>query len=285
MAKSVTHNPSLRSMHIHTGVDRPSLNWHVCSPARLLQTNAARCHDRHALRRKCSCSCAASTSDGSAEHCQFQSQRSSSTARCIHSAKRALKRALRRDRSQDFSHHDCWQAAPVPSNHSRPSRYSTCTGRALVATRTAHWAPFLTCRKSAAKLCFLLSAAILPGRGFADLGQNYVFMAGFWGWFLAQTCKVKAVQAQPHCSQMCSVDARCLFDVADLYKTMAQRSLGLESSCGFWWHAILTFCSVLGAKLSDALRKTVDATIIISFACHTAMQLMQCWHCVVTQQV
>ena len=44
--------------------------------------------------------------------------------------------------------------------------------------------------KPVSKLCLLLSAAILPGNGFADLGQNYVFMAGFWGWFLAQSCKV-----------------------------------------------------------------------------------------------
>lgn len=43
---------------------------------------------------------------------------------------------------------------------------------------------------TAAKLGVLLSAAFLPGWGFADLGQNYVFMAGFWGWFLAQSCKV-----------------------------------------------------------------------------------------------
>lgn len=50
---------------------------------------------------------------------------------------------------------------------------------------------YVACRISAvSKLCCLLSAAILPGRGIADIGQNYVFMAGFWGWFLAQTCKV-----------------------------------------------------------------------------------------------
>ncbi len=40
------------------------------------------------------------------------------------------------------------------------------------------------------QLCLLLGAVVLPGKGFADLGQNYVFMAGFWGWFLAQSCKV-----------------------------------------------------------------------------------------------
>ena len=27
------------------------------------------------------------------------------------------------------------------------------------------------------------------GGGFSDLGTNYVFMAGFWAWFLAQGCK------------------------------------------------------------------------------------------------
>ena len=55
------------------------------------------------------------------------------------------------------------------------------------------------CRSPAAKICFLLSAAILPGGGFADLGKNYVFMAGFWGWFLAQTCKVQAAVAAVEC--------------------------------------------------------------------------------------
>ncbi|KAL3149064.1 prolyl aminopeptidase [Trebouxia sp. C0010 RCD-2024] len=153
-------------MHICTGVDRPSVNWHVCSQARLLHTDALRCHDRRSLRQTCRCSCSASTSEGSAENYQLPSYQSGNATRCIHSAKRALKRAFRHDRGQHSRSPECCVAAPVSCKHSRPSR------------------------NSAANLCFLLTAAILPGRGFADLGQNYVFMAGFWGWFLAQTCKI-----------------------------------------------------------------------------------------------
>ena len=104
------------------------------------------------------------------------------------------------------------------------------------------------CRSSAARVCCFLSAAILPGGGFADLGKNYVFMAGFWGWFLAQTCKVKAAQAQLLLLNTCfGTHAMC--EAADLYKKMAQGGVGPESYCRFWWHAVLTFSSMLGATL------------------------------------
>jgi uncharacterized protein len=31
---------------------------------------------------------------------------------------------------------------------------------------------------------------VLPGGGLSDLFTNRVFLAGFWGWFTAQTLKV-----------------------------------------------------------------------------------------------
>ena len=74
-------------------------------------------------------------------------------------------------------------------------------------------------------------------------------MAGFWGWFLAQTCKVEAVQEQ---LLLLSDDWPCVMmisEAADFYKKVAQGGLGPESYCRFWWHALLAFSSVLGAKL------------------------------------
>lgn len=38
----------------------------------------------------------------------------------------------------------------------------------------------------------------LPGGGFSDLFTNRVFLAGFWGWFTAQTLKVRRQQHQEH---------------------------------------------------------------------------------------
>jgi len=36
----------------------------------------------------------------------------------------------------------------------------------------------------------LLTIPALPGGGFNDLFTNRVFLAGFWGWFMAQTLKI-----------------------------------------------------------------------------------------------
>lgn len=47
---------------------------------------------------------------------------------------------------------------------------------------------------------------------------------------------------------------------------MAQGGMGFESHCGFWWHAILTFSSVLGAKLS--------CPVLMLYALHTALGFM-----------
>lgn len=74
-------------------------------------------------------------------------------------------------------------------------------------------------------------------------------MAGFWGWFLAQTCKVKAAQAQPLLLSNACFGTHTTCNAADLYEKMAQGGVGPESYCRFWWHAILAFSSVLGAKL------------------------------------
>ena len=116
--------PLLRPMHICACVDRPCLNWHVRSQARLLNTNALKCHDRRSSHRTC-CSCSASASECSADNYHFQSHQTGNATRCIDSAKRALKRAFGRDRSLHPSDHECCQAAPVSCQHSRPSRYST----------------------------------------------------------------------------------------------------------------------------------------------------------------
>ena len=112
-------------MHICAGIDRPSLNGHVCSQARLLPTNAHKLHDRRSARRQCSCSYAASTSGGPVEDFQFESHQTGNTTRCMHLAKRAFRRAVRHYRSQHVPDVKCSHAATDACNHSRPSRYST----------------------------------------------------------------------------------------------------------------------------------------------------------------
>lgn len=41
----------------------------------------------------------------------------------------------------------------------------------------------------------------LPGGGFSDLFTNRVFLAGFWGWFTAQTLKVRRTYHTPGVKQ------------------------------------------------------------------------------------
>lgn len=38
-----------------------------------------------------------------------------------------------------------------------------------------------------------VTASVLPAGGWSDLGHNYIFTAGFWGWFIAQSLKVSRV--------------------------------------------------------------------------------------------
>ena len=83
--------------------------------------------------------------------------------------------------------------ADVPHNSEQPLRYSKSTIAFSSDCDHPNTAQNSMCRqhKPFSRMCLLFGAAILPGNGFLDLGQNYVFMAGFWGWFLAQTCKVR----------------------------------------------------------------------------------------------
>ncbi|KAL0035097.1 hypothetical protein WJX79_000219 [Trebouxia sp. C0005] len=97
---------------------------------------------------------------------------------------------------------------PVRSSD-RPARWNccTCSAAASISGKTDEEPQLLANRLTShhsgesasvkvrgqrplSQLCLLLGAVVLPGKGFADLGQNYVFMAGFWGWFLAQSCKI-----------------------------------------------------------------------------------------------
>lgn len=79
------------------------------------------------------------------------------------------------------------------------------------------------CRQStaAAKLCMLFSAAVLPGSGFAELGKNYVFMAGFWGWFFAQGCKVQIAHSMLLPSRTACLTAHSCSLLADLQQEVA----------------------------------------------------------------
>ena len=119
---------SSNSMRICAEIDRPSLNGRVCSQARLLVASTVRCHDKRPSRRQCSCSYSASTSEGSVEEFQFHSHHSGNITRCIHPAKRALKRAFERCQSRRFRDPAYSQAA-ANVGRSTPSRYSTCTGQ------------------------------------------------------------------------------------------------------------------------------------------------------------
>ena len=44
-----------------------------------------------------------------------------------------------------------------------------------------------------------VTASVLPAGGWSDLGHNYIFQAGFWGWFIAQSLKVGS-HIQPICT-------------------------------------------------------------------------------------
>lgn len=100
---------------------------------------------------------------------------------------------------------DVQNVAGVASSNSPLFRYVggplLCPHRTVLSTVANHQFLRLVscCRKStkAAKLCVLFGVAVLPGSGFAELGKNYVFMAGFWGWFLAQGCKVRFSDCKP----------------------------------------------------------------------------------------
>ena len=39
-------------------------------------------------------------------------------------------------------------------------------------------------------LASALTTAVLPSGGWSDLGHNFIFQAGFWGWLIAQCLKV-----------------------------------------------------------------------------------------------
>lgn len=41
-----------------------------------------------------------------------------------------------------------------------------------------------------------VTASVLPAGGWSDLGHNYIFQAGFWGWFIAQGLKASFLSGQ-----------------------------------------------------------------------------------------
>ena len=207
-------------MHVCTGGDRLGLDGHVCSQSQSLPASPLRCHERRTSRQQCACSSAASTSGASYEHIEFVRQSTGKTTQ-IQLATRALKRAFRRCHDQGIGGSECCQSAArqcnSQSSHSGTGRCRPCkTGSSCNCILELLSELYVVCRTSAVtRLCYVLSAAILPGRGFADLGQNYVFMAGFWGWFLAQTCKVTFTNLKqiPHscwlrCRRFTSVSCR-----------------------------------------------------------------------------
>ena len=72
---------------------------------------------------------------------------------------------------------------------------SSCLQEALRTKRPG--LPFIyTCRRAGGLLALSAVAIVTPTppEAWADLCRNYVFRAGFWGWFTAQTAKV---QPQP----------------------------------------------------------------------------------------
>jgi len=127
-----------------------------------------RSSDRPARWNCCTCSAAASISGTGDEEPQLVG------FGCIGQATRVAKHAYRLTLSQAQRFQALQLTDRLTSHHSRG-------GSASGKVRGP---------RPLSQLCLLLGAVVLPGRGFADLGQNYVFMAGFWGWFLAQSCKI-----------------------------------------------------------------------------------------------
>ena len=71
------------------------------------------------------------------------------------------------------------------------SKCMTCLQEALGTNRPG--SPFIyTCRRVGGLLALSAVAIVTPTppEAWADLCRNYVFRAGFWGWFTAQTAKV-----------------------------------------------------------------------------------------------
>lgn len=136
--RQTAHVLSSTSMHVCAGTDRPSLNGHVCSQARLLATHALKCHGKRSPRWHCSCSSSASTSEGSLEDVQFHNHHTVHTTRCIHPATRALKRAFKRYQNRRLRDLECAQAATDACGRSAPSRYSKSTGQCCLQPAFEH---------------------------------------------------------------------------------------------------------------------------------------------------
>lgn len=157
---------TVSSMHVSLGSDRLGLKSHACTSA-LRCTGPVRSSDRPARWNCCTCSAAARISGTGDEEPQLVG------FGCIGQATRAVKHAYRLTLSQAQRFQALQLADRSESHHTGES----------ASEKVRNPRPL-------SQLCLLLGAAVLPGKGFADLGQNYVFMAGFWGWFLAQSCKI-----------------------------------------------------------------------------------------------
>lgn len=154
-------------MRLSVVTDRLSLNLPACTSARLRCATTLQPSERQSSHRYCcNCSSAASTS-GATDEEQL------STFGCIRHATRAVKHAYRLCKSQ----RQRLEASQLSDSFLRVRGKDTSVG-------SVRWLPPFS------NMCLMLGIAVLPGNGFADLGRNYVFMAGFWGWFLAQTCKI-----------------------------------------------------------------------------------------------
>lgn len=194
-------------MRLSVVTDRLSLNLPACTSARLRCATTLQPSERQSSHRYCcNCSSAASTS-GATDEEQL------STFGCIRHATRAVKHAYRlcksqRQRLEASQLSDSFLPVRGKDTSVGSVRYTvtyialcachqlTHAGACLVclvcdvALVLSRWLPPFS------NMCLMLGIAVLPGNGFADLGRNYVFMAGFWGWFLAQTCKVPVKSLQ-----------------------------------------------------------------------------------------
>jgi len=142
----------------------------VTRPPLLLATRVRLQKKRPAQQRTCSCSSVFSPSDAHPQAHERQYSRVSQENKALKQIQRAVTRLSHR-----------WHSR----KHKQDSAITDTSTNATISRN-----PFYRQSTAAAKLCMLFSAAVLPGSGFAELGKNYVFMAGFWGWFFAQGCKI-----------------------------------------------------------------------------------------------
>ena len=158
------------------------------------------------------------------------------------------------DMSGDFhkSLQRCWRSREAARGFlllSSGHQAKESIGQSLDRNRLGSHLPN-TCRRAGGLLA--LSAVVIvtptPPEAWADLCRNYVFRAGFWGWFTAQTAKA---HPRPHylnnIIKVPGSHSDVAHGLADIHTALQDRRMGPDSLCGLGRHAVVALRPVHGA--------------------------------------